>query len=260
MSINRKKKSEKATWYFYSIPLTKKTLLCALYNISLIIAVFIIYSKFIGEEPDSVGLVALFYLCLCAWCYHKRKIDYNENLHQKVAWISDKYIYYSDEIKPSHLRDSELDEYIKTEQSNLKIPQQHCIDFSNEFEKESLSQILNEHKDQVVKNYFCNRLKEGTDIYNLSSLEYYFFSLYCFVYEKPSYYDNKAYEKREKISDYTFKCRLTEYGRVYYKLKLITQSYIENNKQVQNLFNYIDKEYRNRLAEALDKNEVIFLR
>lgn len=248
MKRGLKRKEPKGTLYFFGIPLTGKSFFWALYIVSIFVSLGIVLHKL---EKSFISL-AFIYLWVCAYIYYRQKTDDLQNIYRKISWIYDKNSYTN--------RGLNLYEYIEIEQSNLKIPQQHCIDFSNEFEKESLSQILNEHKDQVVKNYFCNRLKEGTNIYNLSSLEYYFLSLYCFVDEKPSYYDNKAYEKREKISDYTFKCQLTEYGRVYYKLKLITQSYIENNKQVQNLFNYIDKEKRNRLAEALDKNEVIFYR
>lgn len=228
-----------------------------LYIISIIIAGFILCYGFIGEEPDPVGVIALLYLCFCAYAYHKHKLDEKQSLHNKVAWIAErkKYGEFS-----SNLRDSELVEYIRFENTNQNVPQQYRIDFSNETEKEYLSKILDKHKEHTIEKYFCNRLKETEDICQLKSLEYYFFSLHCFVYDNTSSYkDTESYCKKEYISDWQFKCQLSEYGRVYYKLELITRAYIENNEQVQKLFGYIDKERQNHIMETLDKNEVSFL-
>lgn len=226
-----------------------------LYIISIIIAGFIVCYRFIGEEPVPVGGIALFYLCFCAYAYHKHKLDEKQSLHNKVAWIYDRRLNVG--FNYTHLRDSELYEYIEIHQRELNIPRQYRIDFSNETEKEYLSKILDKHKEHVIEYYFYNRLKETKEIHYLNSLEYYFFSLHCFVYGNLSdYKDNDAYEKKEYISDWQFKCQLTEYGRVYYKLELITRSYIESNDKVQKLFESIDKERKNRIMETLNKNEV----
>lgn len=229
-----------------------------LYIISLIIAGFILCYRFMGEEPDTVGGIALCYLCFCAYIYHKHKLNESWDMHKKVAWISN--IYYFN-LTPSHLRTYELAECIEIQQRKLNISHQYCIDFSNENEKEYLSQILNKHKEQVIRDYFYNdNPKSSKGIYELTSLEYYFFSLHCFVYDNTSNYkDTESYGKKEYISNWEFKCQLSEYGRVYYKLELITRSYIESNDKVQKLFTYIDKERRNHVIEVLDKNEVGFL-
>lgn len=241
-------KSKKKRKFFFSI-----------YIISIIVAAFVLCSKFSGEEPDAAGIISLSYLCFNAYAYHKQKLDGKQNFHEKVAWISDIY-YFPGGMRPSYLRDWKLYKYIETEQRNLQIPQQYCIDFSSETEKEYLSQILNKHKEHVIEYYFCNRLKETKDIYELKSVEYYFFSLHCFVYDNLSEYkDNDAYKKKEYISDWNFKCQLTEYGRTYYKLYLIAQLYVENNEHIQKLFEYVDTEKKNHIMEVLEKNETQFL-
>lgn len=228
----------------------------ALYIISIVFAGFVLSYTFTGEEPNLAGIFSLSWLCFCAYFYHKLKLDERRNMHEKVAWISDIY-YFPNGMRPPHLRDWKLHEYIEIEQRNQQIPLHYRIDFSNEIEKEHLNKILNKHKEHVIEYYFCNRLKETKDIYELKSLEYYFFSLHCFVYDNLCYYkDNDAYEKKEYISDWQFKSQLTEYGRVYYKLELITHSYIECNAKVQNLFEHINKERKNLIMETLNKNEV----
>ena len=230
-----------------------------LYIISIIIAGFILWYSFMGEEPDSAGFFSLFYLGFCAYIHHKHKLNESQDMHKKVAWIYDRRLNIG--FNYTHLRDSELYEYIEIHQRELNIPRQYRIEFLNETEKEHLIQILNKHKEQVVRDYFYNENpKSSKDIYELNSLEYYFFSLHCFVYDNTSSYkDTESYCKKEYISDWQFKCQLSEYGRVYYKLELITRAYIENNEQVQKLFGYIDKERQNHIMETLDKNEVSFL-
>ena len=255
--MSRKKKvknytKERKTLYFCGVPLTIEKFLFALYIISIIIAVFIVYYKINPEEPDELMLFALCYLCFCAYTYHKYKLDEKQNLHEKVAWISKRYYGH---LCPPHLRDRELYKYIEVEQRVQNIPPQYRIDFSNETEKECLKQILNKHKSHVVEYYFYDRLKTK-DIYNLKSLEYYFFSLSCFVFDKLSNFkDDDIYEKEVRISSHEFRYQLSEYGRVYYKLELIVQSYVENNNKVRKLFEYIDKKRKNIIMEILDTNE-----
>ena len=254
---SHKKKAEKETRYLWGIPLTKDTLFIALYVISIIIASFVLMNKFEGEESDIAGIISLSYLCFCAYTYHKYKLDKKQNLHEKVAWISGIYPYSTKTLKS---REWQLYEYIEIEQREQQIPQQYRIDFSNETEKEYLNQILNKHKERVIEHYFRNHLKETKGIYELTPLEYYFFSLHCFVYDNLCYHkDNDVYKNKEYISKWQYKCQLSEYGKVYHKLELITHSYIEHNNKVQSLFEYIDKERKEHIVETLDKNEVVFL-
>lgn len=205
----------------------------------------------------SIALI----LFIVAWKTFEQlnKLSQQQDLYKKVAWIAERrsYCLHSSSLD---LRDFDLTEYIEIEQRSQNIPQQYCIDFSNKTEKDYLNQILNKHKQNVIHSYFVGDLKESKDIYRLKSNEYYFFSLHCFIYDiLSSYKDNGMYENTECISEWKFKCQLTEYSRVYYKLELITRSYIESNKQIQKLFEYIDKARKDLIVETLENNEVVFL-
>lgn len=256
MSHNINKKKEKETLYFQDIPLTKETLLSALYVIAIIVAIVILIDaiKISNRVPASISL---YFLCICIYYYHITKLNNSKNLYKKVAWIAEKE--HPNKYSKLRLRDFKLTEYIEIEQNNQNIPDEFRIDFSNETEKEYLNTILNNHREHVIKSYFYGWLNESKQIYNLDSLEYYFFSLQCFVYDNLSNYkDNGAYEKEEYISDWQFKCQLTEYGRIYYKLDLITYTYVVNNKKTLKAFKYIDTTRKNYIMEILEKNEACF--
>lgn len=245
MKRGLKRKEPKGTLYFFGIPLTGKSFFWALYIVSIFVSLGIVLHKL---EKSFISL-AFIYLWVCAYIYYRQKTDDLQNIYRKISWIYDKNSYTN--------RGLNLYEYIEIEQNNQGVPHKYHIDFSSETEKLYLSQILNDFKEQSIESYFCNRLRETKAIYNLSPLEYYFFSLYCFVERNLSYgHTSKLYEKKECISDYEFRCQLTEYGKTHYKLALIAISYIQNNKQTQKLFNYIDSK---RFSKVLDQNETIFL-
>ena len=230
----------------------KKTIIHFLYVLSLCIAFYILFATDI-ESSFPAWKVSLFYLCFCAWRYHIIKLDDKKNLYEKVAWIAKRRSYGA--FNSTHLRDFDLIDYIGVEQREHNIPQQYYIDFSNETEKELLKQILGKHKEYVIERYFLGYLKESKEIYKLKSLEYYFLSLHCFISNNN---DNNVYSKREPISVHQYKCKLTDYGKAYYKLALITQLYIESNENVYQLCEYRDKKRINNIMEILDKNEVCF--
>ena len=249
--MSRKRKSSKSTLHFYGIPITKETLLYTIYIIAIFVAIFILTDSIIVKNSGWAEISFLF-LGVSIWGAHRTKLENSKNLYKKVAWIAEKSPYNSS----CRLRDFELAEYIEFEQKKLNIPQQFNIDFSNETEKEHIIKILDTHKNHVVKSYFCDRLSESKKIYNLETKNYYFLSLYNFIYNNQ--YKQSLYSNREYISDYRYKCQLTEYGRVYYKLYLIIWLYVKDNEQIKNFFEYIDKEKENYILEILEKNEAYF--
>lgn len=196
-------------------------------------------------------------IIIIAWVFYKNRLDDEQNLYRKVAWIAVKQKPF---VFSGTSRLFELIEIVELEHNNLNIDEQFRLDFSSETEKENLTKILNTHKEHVIKSYFHGLLAKSNEIYALNELEYYFFSLNSFLYD--TIYDvNAAYTSREQVSDNEFKYQLTDYGRVYYKLHLVTSLYIEKNEhKVKKLFKYIDKEQKNRLMEALEKNEVLLYR
>ena len=189
-----------------------------------------------------------------------KKLQRNQDMFKKVGWIAEKEcntMCYSDSVR---LRDMELISYIMEEQKKLNLPKRFCLDYSNDNEKKDAEEILNLHKNDVIKSYFHGLLTISKNIYKLSSLEYYFYSLYCFIYKEldEHKYQDKKYTNEEYTDKTYFSCQLTDYGRTYYKLYLITFMFIEKNEKTRKLFKYINHEHKQHIAKNLDKNEVQF--
>ena len=220
-----------------------------------IAAICILRTCIIIKSPVWI-VVALVLLYLCAVNLYTVKIVYKRNLYNKVAWIAEKDptgIFYATNFS---LRNFKLNEYIQFEQRKQNLSEQYRIDFSNEAEKEYLSSILNAHKEYVIKQYFYGNLRATSEIYKLESLEYYFFSLYNFIYSKFCK-DNLYENERENVSEHWYKQKLTEYGKVYYKLRLIMELYIEANEDIQKLYKYFSKD-SDYIMEIIEKNEEKF--
>jgi hypothetical protein len=192
-------------------------------------------------------VISLVSLILCLLNFYIIKIDYKQDLHHKVTWIAQ---------KENSRRCNSLINYIWVEQEAQNLPEQYRINFLNEEEKEYLSSILNTHKEYVIKQYLHNNLRITTNLYRLKDLEYYFFSLYNFIDDKltkDDFYENH----REYVSEHWYTQKLTDYGKVYYKLLLIIKLYIEANENVRKLYNYLGNptEY---IMEIIENNEEKF--
>lgn len=192
---------------------------------------------------ENLFCVLLFFALLGGWKLfdHFKKLSRNENLFKKVGWIAEKESYsvcYSDRVK---LRDKDLLSYLIEEQSELDIPKQYRIDFSNNSEIKNVEEILKFHKNKVVESYFQDCLSNSRKICQLKPLEYYFFSLYCFLY------------KEVDKGNSSFKWNLTDYGRAFFKLYLITNIFVEKNENTRKLFEYINPNLKNITMNHLEK-------
>lgn len=212
---------------------------------------------------ENVILALVPIIFFCAWFIPRCKDNiYKANLFYKVSWIAEKrhpMVYYKD----VDLRHEELIYYIVKEQRRLNIPEHLCIDFSNENEKNYAEEILTLHKNEVIKSYFSNFLAKSKNIRKLDSLEYYLYSLHRFLNNELNEYktnQDKIYGDQDYSDMPYIRCTLTDFGRTYYKLFLITQMFIENNEKTRNLYKYINPEQKNHITEQLEKNEVVFWR
>lgn len=212
-------------------------------------------------ESFIIGLLCLIFFFAYILLDHLNKLSRNHNMHLKIGWIAEKdnnMMCYKDSVR---LRNKELILYILEEQHNLNVPKEFCIDFSNKKEIKNAEEILDLYKNDVIKSYFHGLLTKSKNICKLDSLEYYFYSLYNFIYEELDTYKNdqdKIYMNRKHIDDSYSICQLTNYGRTYYKLYLITNIFIENNKKTRKLFEYINPDLKKHIMEYLEKNEVCF--
>lgn len=188
---------------------------------------------------------------------HFRKFNYNEQLFKNVGWIAEKdclSVCYSGRVR---LRDHDLISYIFQEQQNLAIPEDLRIDCSNKSEKASIEKILTNHKNKTMTNYFSDFLVGNKKICKLNSLEYYFYSLYCFIHKELNEYkyQDEIYMDKEYTDKTHFKCKLTDYGRAYYKLYLITCMFVEKNEKTRKLFEHINPKLKSQIMEYLRANK-----
>lgn len=221
--------------------------------ILIIVSLAVIGNSIIIKNPFGVWL-SVFVLGICNWNGYIAKYDYKKDLYLKVAWIVEKG---SGTFPPAHLRDFKLVQYIEFEQREQNTPEQVRVDFSNETEMKYLAQILNDHKKHVIKQYFYNCLKTSEDFYKLNNLQYYFFSLKCFL-SNNFCMDNVYDGYGENVSEHEYKRKLSEYGRVYYKLLLIVRLYVEADEPVRKLHNYINEEETFRIMKIIENNEEHF--
>ena len=211
----------------------------------------------------SLISVILFFSLVGIWKLfdHFRKFNYNEQLFKNVGWIAEKKNIMRCYGGRVNLRNSGLISYIFQQQKKLAIPEDLRINYSNENEKANAEEILNIHKSKILIDYFSDDLTTNKNIFKLNSLEYYFYSLFCFIcseLEEYKNYQDKIYLDKEYTDKTNFKCKLTDYGRVYYKLYLITCMFVEKNEKTRKLFEYINPELKSQIMEHLRTNEVTF--
>lgn len=186
----------------------------------------------------GIGVAVIFLGMWIIPAYKENK--YRRDLYKKVGWIAEKEkttVAYGGNVS---LRSEDLIYYIMQQQIELDIPKQYCIDFSNISEKKNVEVILNCHKNKVVESYFHDFLSKSRKVCQLKSLEYYFFSLYCFFYN-------------EHKDESNFRWSLNDYGRAYCKLYLITTMFVESNEKIKNLFEYINPNLKKITMEHLEK-------
>ncbi|MBE7053427.1 MAG: hypothetical protein E7391_04040 [Ruminococcaceae bacterium] len=212
---------------------------------------------------ESTLLCIVFFAFLGGWRFyeHLKKLHYNQNMFKKVGWIAEKEnitMYYDSSVD---LRNEELLYYIMQEQSNSNLSKEFRVNFANDSEKKYAEEILEYHRKSVIKSYFSNFLTKTKNICKLNSLEYYLYSLYNFICDELNEYkhnQDKIYENKEWLDETYFTCQLTDYGRTYYKLYLITHLFIIKNEKTRLLFEYINPEQKNNIMKYLQNNEVKF--
>lgn len=171
---------------------------------------------------------------------HLKKLYRNHNMYKKIGWIAEKE-KTTDIGKDISLRSEDLIYYIMQYQRKLDTPKQYCIDFTSRSEVKNIEEILDYHKNNVIESYFHNTLSKSRKICKLTPLEYYFFSLYCFLY--------KEIDKGNS----SFKWLSNDNGKSYFKLYLITNIFVENNENTKKLFNYINPNLKKLTMEHIEK-------
>lgn len=189
--------------------------------------------------------------------YLKKRV-LNYSLFEKVGWIIAPY-------RERNLHDrnttSLLDELVYKQQ-DLELPREYRLELrDNKTEIENTQEILEVFKKYISEQYFGGYLSNTLKIRVLNDDWYFFYSLFEFI-KKYAEYDN--YELRDKMYKYEstdgsyHTHSLTDYGRAFYKLYLISLLYVESNPYILKLYKYIDPELKEHLKSHLDNNEVTF--
>lgn len=186
---------------------------------------------------------------------------YERDLVDKVRWIVIQSYVGSIGSHGTYreVRDRELFKYIEREQHQLQIQKIYCIDFSNEEEKTFVCEILENHKQSIIKSFFCDSLNKEKEIYNLTNLEYYMFHLMGFLQANghiDKFKGENLYHHLQIDGNYkTYK--LTDYGVIYYKLYYIVTLFCANNENIKFLFT--DSEHTlNGIKKDLENGEIKF--
>ena len=199
-------------------------------------------------EIESLISLLLFFL----FCFSYRFYQYArcENIFKKTKWISEKstslqydgcysmenltyYINTNDDIYYAMYRIKGL----KIEKSPLTIPEEYQIDFTYEQERLYVSEILEAYRrnitDTFLKENRSSLSQKNKTIYKLRDIDYFMFTLLCYLKNCVDYdsyiFKNKVYKERESEDGPYFSCQLTDFGRVCYKILLVTKMYCENN-------------------------------
>jgi hypothetical protein len=205
---------------------------------------------------------------------HMQKLHKTKNILAKVQWIASKSTSkpeydgcYGDNNLTFYIKNTTVyakhRKGIKLYDIPYKIPEECLIDFSDEQEQLHVETILSSFKMYKIDNFFRidERSLNNIDkfIYKMRDESYFMFSLICYIENCVKYdsYDfrDKVYEKREDVEPPYFKCKLTPFGRVCYKLYLIASIYCENTYDTQPLIN---SPYTKNIIGDLKKNEAMF--
>ena len=200
-------------------------------------------------------------ICLTLWIllivgHHVYKIVresiYRKDYYRKIGWITQKEKlgrFYNPTV---NLRDEDLLYYIKKQEDKLKISESYRIDSSSEQVKKDIDEILKVFQNDKLEDYFSDLLKKERRFLKLTSLEYFMFSLGCFLssFVAIDYYDrnhpefkDKIYSSREYTDNSNFNEHLTDFGITCYKLLLITQVFLQKNEKFKKFDLRLDSDY-----------------
>ncbi len=213
---------------------------------------------------EPIICAILFVLFIFGWRFgsYLQNLIKNQNIYRKIGWIVEKenrnMCYDS---KWGSLRDEELSSYIFSTQKEVNLHPNFFIDYSNETEKKELEILLNEYKAYIIKSYFHGSLSDNKNICRLTSLEYFMFSLHNYLKKQTSLNSTSLrdaiYTFDRSDSPYSY-YKLSEFGKICYKLYLISLLFVEKNEKTRRLFEYIDPKLKNNIMVYLTNNEVSF--
>ena len=203
-------------------------------------------------------IVAILAFVLFYVFYNLHKYIKAENLYKKMKWICEK------STKKRKCIDSDnLLYYLNDQTFELKIPNNYQLLFGTT-EIAYASVILERFRKSKLDSLFRHDINSLTtwdkEWYKLSDLDYFMLSLFGYLEENAKcssyYYSNKIYKwnmiKSNSTYDYYY---LTNFGRVYFKIYLITAIYCENNTNTKT---FICNPQSRHIKSYLDTNEIAF--
>lgn len=210
---------------------------------------------------DFVLAIAFILVLVLFMFFHKLHKFYKaENIYKKMKWICEKA------TKNRKCADCDnLLYYLNNQTHELKIPYDYQLLFRTT-EEAYASVILERFKKSKLNSLFRQDMNSLTTMYKewykISDLDYFMLSLFGYLEvnaESSSYYySDKIYKRNMHKGDSSYSYyNLTDFGRAYFKLFLITALYCENNANTKP---FIRNPQAQHIKSYLDTNEICFWR
>lgn len=215
----------------------------------------------------------LFFLLLiyliCSFSFHAYQNCRRKCIFEKVKWIVDrsphKFVrYIINENLLYYIRENVAYTVKKIKVNKIKftIPEEYRINYSNKQETSYVSEILEMYTKHEIECFF-NETKESLSkkekqLYKMRNETYFMYTFFCFLRDCTNIdsqtFGDKIYECKSSITPQH--CyNLTEFGRVCYKLYLITFMSCVNSDNAKSLITESQLDY---IMKCLEKNEVCF--
>lgn len=208
-------------------------------------------------EDFLFGVVAVLIVILFPVIGYIKKCILNYSLFVKVGWIIAPY-----RARNLNSRSMTLEDNIIFIQQDLEMPMEFRLDLrNNKAEMKHTKEILDFFKQYISEQYFGGYLSNAQKIRNLNDDWYFMYSLFVFSDEYSKYDNTKLRDKIYKYesTDGSYHTHsLTDFGRAFYKIYLISLLYVENNQYTRKLYKYIDPKLKEHLKSYLNSNKVTF--
>ena len=208
-------------------------------------------------EDVVLNIIATSVVLLIPIVAYLKKRVLNYSLFKKVGWI---IAPFRERNLPDRFN-SLLDELVYKQQ-DLELPQEFRLELrDNKTEIEYTKEILEFFKQDISEKYFGGYLSNTQKIRNLHEDWYFMYRLFEFFYEYAKYDNPKIRDKIYKYesTDGSYHTHsLTDYGKTFYKLYLISLLYVENNPYTRKLYKYIDPKHKQYLKSYITSNKVTF--
>lgn len=192
------------------------------------------------------------------WSYQTYRNYRSKNIFKKVKWIAERspyksvgywangnLLHYIKECKSYSVKGIHINEVAYT------IPKEYQIDYSNKQDVSFVSEILEKFRKHVIETFFDETKdslsKKQKQLYKMRMETYFMYSLLCYlracIKNDSQILGKEIYQHNDKEVNSTCNHYLTDFGRVCYKLYLISALSCENSDNAKSLVEQSETDY-----------------